>query len=129
MLGFGRGEYAAAILDIQNDVEKISSLVGDTMELAAPRRERSRRVNTKFWSSIRQYAASFSQSVRWQCVCASDHTVNLRLQTRAKRKKGADATYLVVILFAFSGNMGPNSSLPWIWRQAQVQPSDIPQAQ
>jgi hypothetical protein len=129
MLGFDGGEYAVALMDIRNDVKKISSLVGDAMELAALRRERSRRVNTKFWSSIRQYANSLFQSIRWQCVCASDHTVNLRLQTRAKKKQDADATYLFVILFAFSGNLGPNSSQPWIWKQAQVQLLDIPQAQ
>jgi hypothetical protein len=86
VLGFDGGEYAVALMDIRNDVKKISSLVGDAMELAALRRERSRRVNTKFWSSIRQYADSLFQSIRWQCACASDHTVNLRLQTRAKKE-------------------------------------------
>lgn len=129
MLGFDRGEYTMAIMDIRNDVEKISSLVGDAMELAAPRRERTRSVNSKFWASIRQYAESLFQSIRWQCVCASNHTVNLRLQTRQKTKQDADAAFLFVILFAFSGISCPNTSPPWTWRQAKVQPSEIPRAQ
>jgi len=129
ILGFDRGDYAAAMTDIRSDIEKISSLAGDAMELAAPRRERSRRVNTKFWSSIRQYAESLFQSIRWQCVCAADHTVNLRLQIRERSNQDADAAYLFVVLFAYSGKLGLNTPLPWIWRKAQVRPSEIPQAQ
>ncbi|PVH87162.1 hypothetical protein DL98DRAFT_525894 [Cadophora sp. DSE1049] len=129
MLGLQSGDYGLAIADIRSDVEKIGSLVGDAMELAAPRRERGRRLNTKFWSSIRQYAESLFQSIKWQCLCAPNHTVHLQLQTREKTAQGAETRHGFVILFAFSGSLTTDSSLPWIWRQAQVRPSEIPQAQ
>ncbi|KAK0104471.1 hypothetical protein ONS95_004760 [Cadophora gregata] len=129
MLGLQSGDYALAIADIRSDVEKIGSLVGDAMVLAAPRQERSRRLNTKFWSSIRQYAESLFQSIRWQCHCAPSHTVHLQLQTRDKTIQGAESTYNFIILFAFSGGLNNNSSpMPWSWRRAKVRPSEIPQA-
>lgn len=129
MLGFDRDEHNAAIVEIRSDIAAIGSVVGDAIELEAPRRERNQSANTKFWSSIRQYAASLFESIRWKCPCASNHTVNLRLQARKKTEEEADASYLFIMLFAYSGNPAFSISPPWIWRQARVQPSELPDTQ
>jgi hypothetical protein len=52
MLGFDRDEYNEKIEKIELDINRISSLVGDIIELDAPRRERNRSANTRFWSLI-----------------------------------------------------------------------------
>ena len=115
-------------MEIERDINRIGSLVGDVIELEAPRRERNRSTNTRFWSSIRQYAASLFDSINWKCSCASDHTVNLRLQARKKADLEAEASYLFLVLFSFSPLCAPDSG-PWAWRQAQIKPSEIPEPQ
>jgi hypothetical protein len=124
-VGFDRDEYAAAITEIKGDIGAIGSVVGDAIELEAPRRERDRSANTRFWSLIRRYAASLFKSIRWQCACASGHTVNLRLRIQKKPNQQDDISYGFVVLFSYSPNSCYDGSIPWVWRQAEVQPSEI----
>jgi len=124
-VGFDRDEYAAAITEIKGDIGAIGSVVGDAIELEAPRRERDRSANTKFWSLIRRYAASLFKSIRWQCACASGHTVNLQLRIQNKPNQQDDISYGFVVLFSYSPNSCYDGTIPWVWRQAEVQPSEI----
>lgn len=124
MLGFDRDEYTADINQIEQDVSRIATLVGDVVELEAPRWERNRRANTKFWSSIREYATSLFASIDWRCMCASDHTAHLRLQSRKKGEYGNDPACRFCVLFTDSQTTDPQTT-PWLWRQAQIEPSEV----
>lgn len=124
-LGFEDGEFTSMLYSVNSGIDAIEKLLRDNAELEPLRHERRRRRSARFWDSIRGFATSLFVSIQWECTCHSEHVANLRLQMRKRDDVEIEHSSSFNALFSFTRNVSDAGPIPWVWRQAEIQLSEI----
>jgi hypothetical protein len=122
--GFNSDKYGTLLDEIDRDIDKISKLTSNAIELEPIRIEKKRRLNLNYWRSIRDQAQRLFESLssRWSCPCPCQHPhrANLRLDVREGNDTEDDGIRFA-FLFTFEKNACTPASLPWDWRDVEIE--------
>lgn len=126
-IGFDTNKFASLLVEIEHDINQIDMLTRGSIALEPQRLERKRQDNAMYWLEIRNHARRLYESInlRWLCACQHPHRANLRLDLR-RRCEVDEASVRFGILFSFDVDGAGTMSLPWNWRDVEIEPFKAP---
>lgn len=125
--GFNTEKYGALLADVDRDIEKLSKLTNGAIQLEPVKTEKKNKLQCVYWQNIRDQAQRLFDSLSSRlspCVCTHPHQANLRLDIREDRDAKEDTTRFAFLL-TFEKRSEPTSSPPWVWRDVEIQPSQL----
>ncbi|KAH0543123.1 hypothetical protein FGG08_002549 [Glutinoglossum americanum] len=127
--GFDSNRYANLLAEIVGDINQVAALTKGAIALEPLRLERKRRINAAYWVSIRDHARRLFETLssRWSCACSckNPHRAHLRLDVR-NGGETRDRSIRFGFLFSFDINASTAASLPWDWRDVEIEPLQTP---
>ncbi|KAI9769210.1 MAG: hypothetical protein M1840_004339 [Geoglossum simile] len=130
--GFDSNKYAKLLAEIDRDINQLHTLTKGAESLEPIRLDRKRRANAAYWIDVRDQARRLFEALRsrWSCSCPCrhPHRAHLRLDVRSGKEVG-NSTTRFGLLFSFDVNAAVAASLPWNWRDIEIEPFQAPNNQ
>jgi hypothetical protein len=128
--GFDSNKYATLLEQIDRDIDKTSKLASSAIRLELIHSEKKNRLHSTYWRDIRDQAQRVFKSLSSRfcpCSCQRPHQANLRLDVRKDRDVEEDAVRFA-FLFTFQKEACTPISLPWDWRNVEIETLQTPNA-
>lgn len=124
--GFQSKKYAKLLDDIVGDINQIATLTKGAIALEPLRLEQRRRSNSAHWIRIRDHARRLFETFHshWSCNCSCQHPH--RASLRLDMRKELDKETRFGFKLSFDLNSAETASLPWYWRDVEIEPLSTP---
>lgn len=123
--GFESERFEKLLGEIQNSIRQIAEFTRGSIAVAPKRVALRERTNSKYWLEIRDQARRIYESLGsiWPCTCPNPHRASLRLDVSRTSTLQEDKAIKFGVLFSYDISFGePNCTLPWNWREVDIQP-------
>lgn len=134
--GFITNKCASLLIEIDNDIRKISELTSVTLEVESLRIHRRCKLRSRSLRVMRENAQSLFDilHLRWSgpCPCQLQHRANLQLsmlQENEAHPSEEDGPTRFALLFSFEKDSRLSKPPPWFWRDIEVETSPRAQPQ
>ncbi|MCJ1264990.1 hypothetical protein MMC22_004865 [Lobaria immixta] len=124
--GFQSEKYAKLLADIVGDINQIATLTKGAIALEPLRLEQRRRSNSAHWIRIRDHARRLFETFHshWSCTCSCQHPH--RASLRLDMRKDLDKETRFGFKLSFDLGSAETASLPWYWRDVEIEPLSTP---
>lgn len=125
--GFDTSKVTALLANIRSSISRIDRFTKGILAVTPEREALQQRANSRHWLEIRDHARRLLESLnsRWSCCCPHPHRASLRLDIchGGATNTGLDIRFGVLFSFDVDSTIQVSASLPWNWRNLNVQAS------
>ena len=123
--GFDTSAVNRLLDKIQSIIDRIDKLTAGIIAVAPKRAALQKRSRPQYWLRHRDYAKRLFECLHshWSCACPRQHCASLRLDIGHDSTMFEDKETDFNVLFSYDTDFttGSTASLPWSWREADIQ--------